>query len=639
MRRAAADRYSGAVNTTGGVSFGYDSVFNRLTSMADATGTTSFSYKPIVTGTTGSGLLASVTGPLANSTISYTYDALERVVARNIADSGTANGVNVAYDSLGRIQSMIDLSGSYGYGYDGVSNRLTSLTYPDGQQAQLSYLGSSGARRLQQIKNLDPSSSVLSQFTYGYALAGDITSWTQQADNNTPVVYGYGYDGADQLLSAVASISGTQSPIDAYAYLYDAAGNRTSQQINNSVMTSVYNSLNQVTSQSGGGMLTISGSLSQPGTVVVGGGQPYVTGTSTYNFSARVPVVAGSNSIQISATNVNSLGVTKTLTLTATNGTAIPNLTYDLNGNLTYDGTFNYGWDSANRLVAIWYGAIGTSGSTTMAYDGLGRRVQIVESSSNGTVTSTKNLVWDGMTICEEKNASDTVTKSYFKEGVQMSGSNYYYTRDQLGSIREVTGTNGVVVAEYSYDPYGVQTETSGTMAFDFGFAGQYYHQTSGLLLAPYREYSASLGRWISRDPLTSGIAFLGFTPSLLKPRLIIGERSLGANRYNYVSNQPIEEVDPLGLAMIYPGPPSNYLYVCSGYNSDGGLLWSSKASSPTECDKKAKNCCNDALSTYNKAMELARVADAFYGDIASRVIAAEAGALAAETFTSCMSK
>ena len=238
--------YSGAVNTTGGVSFGYDSVFNRLTSMAVATGTTSFSYNPVVTGTTSSGLLASVTGPLANSTISYTYDPLERVVARNIADSGTANGVNVAYDSLGRIQSMIDLSGSYGYGYNGVSNRLISLSYPDSQQAQMNYLGASGSRRLQQIKNLDPSSSVLSQFNYGYSAVGDVTSWTL-ANSGTTGSQGYslGYDAADQLISGVLQQSGTGSVLASYHYGYDGAGNRVTQQIGTATTTSAYNALNQ----------------------------------------------------------------------------------------------------------------------------------------------------------------------------------------------------------------------------------------------------------------------------------------------------------------------------------------------------------------------------------------------------------
>ena len=81
--------------------------------------------------------------------------------------------------------------------------------------------------------------------------------------------YQYGYDRADQLLSAVAAVSGTQSPVDAYGYRYDAAGNRTVEQIANAVTTSSYNDLNQMTSRAGGGILTISGTLNKPGTVTV----------------------------------------------------------------------------------------------------------------------------------------------------------------------------------------------------------------------------------------------------------------------------------------------------------------------------------------------------------------------------------
>jgi RHS repeat-associated protein len=320
-------------------------------------------------------------------------------------------------------------------------------------------------------------------------------------------------------------VSGTQSPIDAYAYLYDPAGNRTTEQINASVSTSAYNTLNQMNSRTGGGLLTISGSVSQPSVMTIGSGAPFVTGstsTST-NFSAQVPVVTGSNNIQISATNVNGYGVTQTLGVNVTSGTPISSLTYDLNGNLTNDGTQTYKWDSANRLIEVDEPAGAVS---RFLYDGLGRRVQIADTGTNGVVT-TKNLVWDGMTICEEKNASDTVTKSYFAQGVQLSGGNYYYTRDHLGSIRELTDVNANVEAEYSYDPYGRQTETSGTMSADFGFTGQYYDQPSGLLLAPYRGYSAALGRWISRDPL--------------------GERG-GINLYGYVGNEPVNRTDPTGL-------------------------------------------------------------------------------------------
>jgi RHS repeat-associated protein len=162
-----------------------------------------------------------------------------------------------------------------------------------------------------------------------------------------------------------------------------------------------------------------------------------------------------------------------------------------------------------------------------MSYDGQGRRVQIVETGSSGSVTSTTNLIWEGMNIAEVKSTAGTVTKRYFPQGVQISGSDYYYTRDHLGSIIEMTNTGGTVQARYSYDPYGRQTQVSGTMTADFGYTGHYSHHVSGLCLAPYREYSAGWGRWLSRDP--------------------IAERG-GVDLYQYVHDDPIGAVDPLGL-------------------------------------------------------------------------------------------
>jgi YD repeat-containing protein len=51
--------------------------------------------------------------------------------------------------------------------------------------------------------------------------------------------------------------------------------------------------------------------------------------------------------------------------------------TYDNNGNLTADLSRTYEWDAADRLVAINNIAIG--GRTEFTYDGLSRRVKIVE--------------------------------------------------------------------------------------------------------------------------------------------------------------------------------------------------------------------------------------------------------------------
>ncbi len=81
-------------------------------------------------------------------------------------------------------------------------------------------------------------------------------------------------------------------------------------------------------------------------------------------------------------------------------------------------------------------------------------------------------------------------------------------------------------------DPYGRRSLVSGADLADFGFTGHYVHKPSGLHLALYRAYDANLGRWLSRDP--------------------IGIRG-GLNLYRYVRNDPVNWIDPLGLA---PGDP-----------------------------------------------------------------------------------
>jgi RHS repeat-associated protein len=535
--------YSGT--STPSVAYTYDSMYPRISTMSESvTGTTTYNYNASsITGTLGGGKLSSiVNNGSCPYTLTYGYDSLGHVVSRAI-DGGT-NTETTVYDGLGRVTQVTNALGTFGYTPYNATNLIASISYPNGQAVNYSYYTSGVSNeRLQTITNQGPGSSgTISKFTYGYSPAGDITSWSQQADSNTPAGYAYGYDGTDELLSAVKTSSTGGAALDTYAYRYDAAGNRLGQQTAVSgttfVTSSVYNDLNQVTNVSGtsGLLLAISGSLNEPGTVALAGTNNVVSTDTNNDFTIVAPVVAGSNAIPIIATATGTSGAhtTGTLGFNVAGGASMSPMTYDANGNFTTSGTVNYVWDTANRLVKIWYGTVGSSASTTMNYDGLGRRVQIIETSSSGSVTSTKNLVWDGMSICEEKNASGSVTKRYFNQGVQISGSDYYYTRDHLGSIREVTGTNGVVLARYDYDPYGQQTQLSGTMSVDFGYTGLYYHQPSGLLLAPYREYSASLGRWISRDPLRNA------------------EFKQGPNLYEYCGDDPINGIDPLGLWKVY---------------------------------------------------------------------------------------
>jgi RHS repeat-associated protein len=131
------------------------------------------------------------------------------------------------------------------------------------------------------------------------------------------------------------------------------------------------------------------------------------------------------------------------------------------------------------------------------------------------------------------------VVKRFYPQGVEVPGASspankLFYTRDHLGSIRELTdnASTPAVRARYAYDPYGRVTKLSGDLDADFAFTGHYRHAKSGLHLALYRAYDAELGRWLSRDPIAE---------------------DGGINLYGYVKNVPTMFVDPLGLQPFNP--------------------------------------------------------------------------------------
>jgi RHS repeat-associated protein len=202
-------------------------------------------------------------------------------------------------------------------------------------------------------------------------------------------------------------------------------------------------------------------------------------------------------------------------------------LTYDANGSLINDGSKRrFEWDAANRLIGINY--TGSNNRTEFAYDGLSRMVKIVEKSGT-TIKSTRKFVWCGMERCEYRDANDAVTLHVYSEGQYSGTTPYYYTRDHLGSIREMLKSDGNVVGRFDYDPYGRSTTVKNTVP-DFNFTGLYRHSASNIDFAVYRAYDPDLGRWLSRDP--------------------IGE-SGGLNLYGYVANGPTGDIDPLGHDVI----------------------------------------------------------------------------------------
>jgi RHS repeat-associated protein len=504
--------------------------------MTDGVGTTTYAYNPITSNPSlGAGRLASVTGPLPNSTISYTYDQLGRILEKSI--NGAANTSGVAYDALGRATSVTNPLGQFAYQYVDETLRLSTVGYPNRQTTNFSYYPNAstdgsgdGDQRLQAIQNLNSSGANVSSFNYTYDPTGEITSWGKQWDSGAVLPSAFSYDAAGHLYTAIVP-NPTTLATQAFFYAYDLAGNRTQEQIDSAINSSAYNSTNQYISESAGGTMNFAGTVSEPATVTVGGNPATVD--SSNDWLGEAAVVPGQDVVPVTATDSQGNSTNKSILLTVTGG---PNrtLTYDSNGNLTNNGAGqSYQWDAENRLVSVTQ----ATGVTGFVYDGLGHRLQ---ETFGGSVI--KQWVWCGDQPCEERDANGNVTKRFYVQGEQIGGVPYYFTRDHLGSVREMVDANGTIRARYDYDPFGRMTKISGDLSADFGFAGNLYHQATNLNLTLFRAYDPNLGRWLNADPI--GLAG-------------------GLNLYGYVGNNPISYIDPLGLAYLGSRPViSNSAYV-----------------------------------------------------------------------------
>lgn len=110
---------------------------------------------------------------------------------------------------------------------------------------------------------------------------------------------------------------------------------------------------------------------------------------------------------------------------------------------------------------------------------------------------------------------------------------------DALGSIIALVDSNGNLITQYSYDPFGNTTASGAASSNPWQYSGR-EDDGNGLYYYRARYYSSMLGRFISEDPL-------GFAGS-------------GPNVYAYTNNSPTNLVDPYGLESgdldkLVPGP------------------------------------------------------------------------------------
>src|SRR5467141_9969 len=149
---------------------------------------------------------------------------------------------------------------------------------------------------------------------------------------------------------------------------------------------------------------------------------------------------------------------------------------FDYNGNMLTKidstGTTNYTWDFENRLTNVTLP--GSGGTVSFKYDPFGRR--IYKSSSSGTSI----YAYDFDNLIEETNSSGSAVARYAQtdntdEPMAMlrSGTTSYYHADGLGSVTSLSNTAGALAQTYTFDSFGKQTGSSGSLTNRFQYTAR----------------------------------------------------------------------------------------------------------------------------------------------------------------------
>ncbi len=204
---------------------------------------------------------------------------------------------------------------------------------------------------------------------------------------------------------------------------------------------------------------------------------------------------------------LSSLGVASYSNNTSNELTATSNATYgyDLNGNAitknNSTGLTTYAWDFENRLTSVTLP--GTGGTVSFKYDPFGRR--IYKSSSAGTSV----FAYDGDNLIEETNASGAIVSRY-SQGLNIdeplamlrSSATSFYQADGLGSVTSLSSGAGSLAQTYTFDSFGKQTATTGSLVNPFQFTAREFDTETNLYFFRARYYDPSAGRFLNEDPV-----------------------------------------------------------------------------------------------------------------------------------------
>ena len=364
----------------------------------------------------------------------------------------------------------------------------------------------------------------------------------------------YGYNDRSEVVSVRRTLNGEEVRGFSFGYAYDPIGNRTSStewDENGVAHTSHYtaNELNEYESRTVPGHVTVLGEAATDAIVTVNGnpawrkGAYFVGGDSFDNTSSNVFAELATTAVRSTAEVDEEESSTGNKFLPKTPEA----FTYDDDGNMTSDGRFIYTWDAENRLTGVEtrndFGMDIPHVRVENGYDHQFRRA-CKRVWTNSVLDKQTVFIYDDWNMIVE-NASSTTHHdvNIYMWGLDITGSrksaggvggllarfndcsDMIPLYDGNGNISEWI-IDGIETNHAEYSPFGGFVVGSNPRESTFAFSTKYYDKEMDLYSFPFKYFSPSSGRRLSRD--------------------VVGEEG-GASLFSFVANSPITYFDPFG--------------------------------------------------------------------------------------------
>src|ERR1043166_1564664 len=425
-------------------------------------------------------------------TVTNSYDSLLRRARLGFGTNfGSTLFTNVyAYDGASRLLSVSDGTNSATYTYLANSPLVSQILFTNNGTLRMSTTKAyDNLNRLTGISSAPSAASAVS-FNYAYNSANQRTAITN-ADNSR---WAYGYDSLGQVTSGKRSwADGSIVTGQQFEYGFDDIGNRRvaasgGDPLGANLRYQNYtpNNLNQYTQRAVPGFVNILGTATNTATVTVNA-QP--TSRKGDYYRQELTVTNSTAAVWQGVTNVGFLPQ-------STNSEIISGVTgsifvaqspesfgFDADGNQTTNGRWTLSWDAKNQLtsmVSVTNAPTSSKRKLDFTYDYLGRRVQKIVSTNNGSSyvgQYTNRFVYDGWNVVAILDPGNGLLYS-FRWGTDASGTMqdaggvgglismtvhsgslagvYFYCYDgNHNVVALISAADGTVVAQYEYGPFG----------------------------------------------------------------------------------------------------------------------------------------------------------------------------------------